>query len=89
MSLSAEGGQLRVKAPPGVLTAKLRDELTAQKDEILKLLGEVAPNRHSTDRERRTFAALLCSGTTLVYRADGAGEFHLQYARVLSSQRPA
>jgi amino acid adenylation domain-containing protein len=40
MSLSAEGGQLRVKAPPGVLTAKLRDELTAQKDEILKLLGE-------------------------------------------------
>jgi hypothetical protein len=88
MSLSAEGGQLRVKAPPGVLTAKLRDELTAQKDEILKLLGEArgAGKSHPTGIPRTARGE---PSPTLVYRADGAGEFHLQYARVLSSQRPA
>ena len=39
--LWAEGGELKVSAPKGVLTAELRDALKAKKAELLALL---APN---------------------------------------------
>src|SRR5208282_3688664 len=40
ISLTTKDGQLRLKAPPGVLTPELRNELKAQKDEILSLLND-------------------------------------------------
>ena len=40
LRVSNEEGRLRVSAPPGVLTAELRDELTARKAEILDFLSE-------------------------------------------------
>ncbi len=40
ITLAAEGGQLRLKAPPGVLTTELRNELIANKAEILSLLND-------------------------------------------------
>ena len=40
MTVRSEEGRLRVSAPPGVLTAELREELTARKAEILDFLRE-------------------------------------------------
>ena len=40
LRVSSEEGRLRVSAPPGVLTAELREELAARKAEILDFLRE-------------------------------------------------
>ena len=40
LRVSNEEGRLRVSAPPGVLTAELREELAARKEEILDFLRE-------------------------------------------------
>jgi hypothetical protein len=42
LRVSDEGGRLRVSAPPGVLTAELRDELAARKAETLDFLKYLA-----------------------------------------------
>jgi len=45
VQLWTEDGELRVKAPKGVLTAELRDELLARKAEILSVLASTAAPR--------------------------------------------
>ena len=49
IKLWAEGDQLRVRAPKGVLTPELRDELALHKAELVLLLHQSNANQRDTD----------------------------------------
>lgn len=53
IAVKAEQGQLKIKAPPGVITPDIKNELTARKQEIVDFLAMLTPQAKLTSIPKR------------------------------------